>query len=75
VNRLKKFIERRADGERSGRIAYAFDGSSLPQPAEGMDWRVAPSFSAANELLNDASLAEVFKAAIDRGYAVVTRSG
>jgi hypothetical protein len=37
--------------ERSGRVAYAFASSLLPEPAEGMDWRVARSFSAANELL------------------------
>ena len=45
MNRLQKFIERRADGERSGRVAYAFASSLLPEPAEGMDWRVAPSFT------------------------------
>ena len=75
MNRLQKFIERRADGERSGRVAYAFASSLLPEPTEGMDWRVAPSFNAANELLNDEGLGEVFKAAIDKGCAVVTKSG
>ncbi len=74
MNRLQKFIEQGAYGEKSGRVAYAFASSLLPEPAEGMDWRVAPSFNAANELLNDESLAKVFKAAIDNGHAVVTRS-
>jgi hypothetical protein len=40
-----------------------------------MEWRNAPSFSAADELLGDESLGKVFKSAIDNGYAVVTRSG
>jgi hypothetical protein len=75
MNRLQKFIEQGACGEKSGRTAYAFPSSSLPQPAKGMEWRNVPSFSAADELLGDESLGKVFKSAIDNGYAVVTRSG
>jgi hypothetical protein len=75
VNRLLKFVEQRDDGEKSGRVAYAFASSLLPRPQEGMEWRITRSFSAADELLKDASLGEVFKAALDKGCAVVTRSG
>jgi len=39
-----------------------------------MDWQIAQSFSAADELLNDEGLRDVFKTAIDKGYAVVKRS-
>jgi hypothetical protein len=37
-------------------------------------WHLDQSFNAADALLNDEGLGGVFKAAIDRGYAVVTRS-
>lgn len=74
MNRLLKFVEQGDDGEKSGRVAYAFASSSLPEPAEGMGWRIARSFNAADELLHDESLGKVFKSAIDNGYAVITRS-
>ena len=70
MNRLKKFIERGA-GRKPGRTAYAFGPASLPEPTVGMDWRSVPSFNAAEELLQNASLKEVFKTAIAKGYAVV----
>jgi len=73
MNRLQKFIEQGAYGEKSGRVAYAFKSSALPPPSKGTDWQMAPSFSAADELLKDEGLKEVFKTAIDKGYAVVTR--
>jgi hypothetical protein len=74
VNRLQKFIEQGAYGEKSGRVAYAFKLSSLPSPSEGMTWQSAQSFNVADELLKDAGLRDVFKVAIDKGCAVVTKS-
>jgi hypothetical protein len=74
VNRLQKFIEQGAYGEKSGRVAYAFTVSALPKPCDGMDWQIVQAFNAGDELLEDAGLKEVFKAAVDGGYAIVTRS-
>jgi hypothetical protein len=73
MNRLQKFFEQGAYGEKSGRVAYAFQASSLPEPVDGMTWQPAQSFNAADELLQDAGLKDVFKAAVAIGYAVVIK--
>jgi hypothetical protein len=61
MNRLMKFVEQGAYGEKSGRTAFAWKLSSLPPPLEGMDWRPASSFNAADELVANAGLTKVFK--------------
>jgi hypothetical protein len=71
MNRLQKFIERRADGKRSGRVAYAFSSANLPSPNAGLDWRLDPDFNAAEEVLANVELKAVFKLAIDAGFAIV----
>jgi hypothetical protein len=69
VKRLQKFVEQGANGERTGRTAYA---SILPEPTKGLDWRPVSGFSAADEVLADAGLKGVFEAAIKHGYALIT---
>jgi len=71
MNRLQKFIEQGPYGEKSGRIAYAFSLNLLPDPHKGFRWQNASDFSAADELLKDEALKDVFKAALDVGYAVL----
>lgn len=71
MHRLQKFVERGAAGERLGRTAYAFNASTLPEPKKGLDWRPVADFSAAEEVLADASLKQVFEAALKYGYAVI----
>jgi hypothetical protein len=75
VTRLQKFIEQGAYGEKSGRIAYTFDFDSLPEALEGMSWKKAESFNAADDLWKDAGLKDAFKLAIEKGCALVTRAG
>jgi hypothetical protein len=70
---LKKFIEQGPYGEKSGRVAYAFQSNSLPQPQDGMNWQISPSFNAANELLQSPGLKEVFKVAVDKGCALIAK--
>ncbi|WP_369722018.1 hypothetical protein AB8Z38_34620 [Bradyrhizobium sp. LLZ17] len=73
MNRLQKFVEQGASyGERPGRTAYAFNAAMLPEPTKGLDWRPVTGFSAADEVLADAGLKQVFEAAIKHGYALVT---
>ena len=67
---LHKFVEKGQHGEETGRAAYVFQSSSLPQPAEGTLWHPV-RFNAAEELLYDPSLEAVFKMAIENGFAVV----
>jgi hypothetical protein len=72
VTRLQKFIEQGAYGEKSGRVAYVLRLDSLPETGEGMAWRKAESFNAADDLLRDVGLKDVFKVAIEKGCAIVT---
>jgi hypothetical protein len=73
MNRLQKFVERRSDGKRSGRVAYAFSTANLPTPGAGLDWSRDNDFNAADEVLADDGLKPVFKLAIDAGCAIVER--
>jgi hypothetical protein len=71
MNRLQKYIERNTSGERSGRIAYGFRPSTLPDADPGMEWCVDVAFDAANALLENEGLKGVFKTAIADGYAII----
>jgi hypothetical protein len=66
---LQKFVEQGASGNRPGRTAYAFSASNLPEPTNGLDWRPVNGFSAADEVLADATLKQVFEAALKYGFA------
>jgi hypothetical protein len=56
------------------RIAYAMSGTSLPDPRPRSQWREVTPFSAADEVLTNPGLKTIFKAAIERGFAVVPES-
>jgi hypothetical protein len=73
MTRLQKFIEQGAYGEKSGRVAYPIKSNLLPQPNDGMDWQTADSFNAADELLRNPGLKDVFKVAIEKGYALIVK--
>jgi hypothetical protein len=73
MNRLQKFVEQGPCGEKPGRTAYAFGPNNLPEPSTGLGWKLATSFSAADELMENAGLKEVFKAALANGCSVVSR--
>lgn len=73
MNRLQKFVERGAYGEEPGRTAYAFGLDNLPPPGENLAWRKVSSFNAAEEVLRDADLKDVFKTAIAEGCAIVEK--
>lgn len=69
--RLQKFIEQGADGVEPGRTAYAFIQDKLPPPDENLEWKAVPSFNAADEVMRDPGLKELFMKAIEDGYAIV----
>jgi hypothetical protein len=71
MRRLQKYVERGAYGEVSGRIAYVLQSTSLSQAAEGMDWHAVETFSAADDLLENPGLKNVFKMAIEKGFAII----
>lgn len=73
MNRLRKFVERMPDG-RELRIAYAMVEAALPDPRPRSKWHEVAPFSAADEILTEPRLKAVFKAAIERGFAIVPQS-
>jgi hypothetical protein len=74
MNRLRKYIERTAAG-RELRTAYAMAVTDLPDPRPQSHWREDASFSAADELLTEPGRKSLFKVAIERGFAIVPKSG
>jgi hypothetical protein len=71
MNRLQKFTEQGPCGEKPGRTAYAFGPGNLPAAANGLEWKPVTPFSAADEVMRDDRLKDVFKAAIANGCAVI----
>jgi hypothetical protein len=71
MNRLQKFVEQGPYGEKPGRTAYAFGMDNLPEPGKDLEWEPVASFRPADELMENAGLKEVFKAALANGCAVV----
>jgi hypothetical protein len=74
VNRLRKYIETMPDGQEL-RLAYAMSETALPDARPRSRWRVITPFSAADEVMAEPGLKDVFKAAIERGFAIVPESG
>lgn len=72
MNRLQKFEERGAFGEKPGRVAYALDPTKLPAAARGFEWHAVIGFMPGDAILQDPGLKEVFAAAIKHDYALVT---
>jgi hypothetical protein len=71
MNRLQKFVEKGAYGEGPLRVAYVLDADKLPAPIDGGRWDPSHDFNAGDELLGNMELKDVFKAAVDNGYAIV----
>jgi hypothetical protein len=71
--RLQKF-EEQGPGDTVSRVAYVMKPETLPAPADGSAWRPVASFSAADEVLADPGLVEIFKGALLRGFAVVDKT-
>jgi hypothetical protein len=71
MNRLQKFAEQGDHGEHPGRVAYAFTSAALPKANPGLTWRPVADFSAAEEVLNDRRLKQLFETAIKHGVAII----
>ena len=74
MNRLRKYIELMPDGQEL-RLAYAMSETALPEARPRSRWQEVTPFSAAEEVLAEPGLKGVFKAAIERGFAIVPESG
>ena len=74
MNRLRKYVERLPDG-RELRLAYAMSETALPDARPRSRWQEIIPFSAADEVMAEPGLNDVFKSAIERGFAIVPESG
>ena len=70
MTRLQKFVEQGADGVEPGRTAYAFSQDKLPPPGENLEWKAVPSFNAADEVMRDPGLKDLFMKAMEEGCAI-----
>jgi hypothetical protein len=43
----------------------------LPPSGQNLEWKTAPSFNAASEVMGDPGLKELFMKAIEDGYSIV----
>ena len=68
---MKRYAEWLSRGKRTGRIAYVLDEWKLPEPVTGGEWALDAKFNAAQEILIDPGIKEVFKTVIAEGRAVV----
>ena len=72
MNRLQMFVEHSVTGGyRSKRAAYAFAPENLPPPGENLEWKTVSSFNAADEIMRDAGLKDIFIQAVEKGCAIV----
>ena len=70
---LKKYVEWMSRGRKTDRVAYVMDEWDLPEPIPGANWAADKTFKAAEEVLRDPTLKDVFKSAINNGVVIVTR--
>ena len=70
MNRLQKFVEHSVTRGTSKRAAYA-DPENLPPPGENLALKAVSSFNAAEEIMRDVGLKDIFILAVDKGCAIV----
>jgi hypothetical protein len=71
---LKKYVEWKSRGRKTDRVAYVLNEWDLPVPKAGAEWAADNTFNAAEELLRDPTMKNVFKTAIRNGSAVVVQN-
>jgi hypothetical protein len=70
-NKMARYIEWQSGGRLTGRAAYAIGKQNLPEPVAGAEWQIDSQFSAADEILRDPSIKDIFQAVIANGVKVV----
>jgi hypothetical protein len=68
---LRKYIEWMSRGRRTDRVAYVLKEWDLPPSLPGAEWQQDIKFNAAEEVLDNPTLRDVFKEVIATGVAVV----
>jgi hypothetical protein len=70
-----KYFERDGYGRKLNRVLFALSGNELPNPADGADWRLDPTFDRGTEIFNAPQLKEVFERVLRNGYEIVRLPG
>ena len=70
-NKMARYIEWQSVSRLTGRAAYAIGKQNLPEPVAGAEWQIDSQFSAADEILRDPSIKDIFQAVIANGVKVV----
>ena len=74
-NKMARYIEWQSGGRLTVRAAYAIGKQNLPEPVAGAEWQIDSQFSAADEILRDPSIRDIFQAVIANGVDVVMWRG
>jgi hypothetical protein len=70
---LRKYIEWMSRGRRTDRVAYVLKEWDLPTARPGAEWQKDTKFNAAEEILANPDLKDVFAEAIAKGAAVIVQ--
>jgi len=68
---LKKYVEWKNRGRKTGRVVFVTSAWNLPEPTVGAEWQLDDRFNAAEELQVNPNLKSVFTSAIDNGSALI----
>jgi hypothetical protein len=66
-----KYFEIDGYGRKLNRMLFALSGTELPNPVEGADWRLDPTFDRGTEILAEPKLKEVFERVLKNGFEIV----
>jgi hypothetical protein len=69
---IVKYFEMDGYGRKLNRVLFALDGTELPNPIEGADWRHIRHLDRGMEILSAPGLKEVFERVLRNGFEIVT---
>jgi hypothetical protein len=72
MNRIVRYFEYGAFGERTGRQLLIKDHTPKPDPTEGAQWRIDPDFNAGDEILKSSGLKAVLLSVLKNGHEIVS---
>jgi hypothetical protein len=72
--KLRRFFEALSSGRSTGRIAYVTAIAAMPQAVDGAKWKEDAAFIAAEAILDDPHLKQIYATAIKDGCAIVDRT-
>ena len=74
ATKLRRFYEAIPFGRRTDRAAYVTSIAAMPDAVDGSEWKEDAAFNAAEAILNDPDLKQIYSAAIKDGCAIVDRT-